>query len=77
MRWELIASAFAITGVAARADRLASIHNARNAKLSGQDRPLAHRGVASDKWTRDGPVEKKFENANTTRERAQVSAVAG
>ena len=62
MRWELLTTALAVTGVAARVDRLAAMHQARSAAAQS----LAHPGVPFDRWTRDAPVEKLFENANTT-----------
>ncbi len=54
MRWQLITSLLAITGAVALPDR-----------LNGRRPQNGPRGVPFDKWTRDGPVEKKFDNYKT------------
>lgn len=60
MRWELLTSLLAVTGAVARRVQ-------PNRAQPRSDR-LPHRGVPFDRWTRDGPLVKQFENANTTSE---------
>lgn len=66
MRWQLVAPVLAAVGATARTERFAGIHN--KARNTAAEPPPAPRGVPFDKWTRDGPVEKKFFNSNTTSE---------
>lgn len=64
MRWELVASFIAsVAGVSAQSGPAIRNLNGRNIHVPPQAR--SHPGVPFDKWTRDGPVAKKFQNANT------------
>ncbi|KAG8418579.1 hypothetical protein J3459_012233 [Metarhizium acridum] len=65
MRWVFAASIVAsvAAGVSARAGQ--AIRNSIGRYMNVSPRARAHPGVPFDKWTRDGPVANKFENANT------------
>lgn len=64
MRWELVASiAASVTGVTAQGGPGLRNLNGRNINVPPQAR--SHPGVPFDKWTRDGPVAKKFQNDKT------------
>lgn len=66
MRWVLAASI--ITSVAAVVSARAggqALRNPNGRNTNVPPRTRAHPGVPFDKWTRDGPVANKFDNADT------------
>ncbi|QLI65913.1 uncharacterized protein G6M90_00g011570 [Metarhizium brunneum] len=76
MRWVLAASIITsvAAGVSARAGGQAPRNpNGRNTNVPPRAR--AHPGVPFDKWTRDGPVANKFDNADTQKYRVNGTAI--